>query len=114
MNNDKVSTISIIIASFVVVIAVFVGVLTGWYFYSKTNVKPQENPPVGEIKLSPQLSQQQISDLIKAMSVSATATPALSKTQLDKLSKSMSASKDAKPVLSADEQKKLVESMSAR
>ena len=110
MNKDKVSTVGIIIS----IIVVFVGVLTGWYFYSKREVpKPSPSFQTPTI-ISPVLTKNQIDNLIKSMSASATATPALSKTQLEKLSKSMNAPKDAEPVLNSDEQRKLIEAMSAK
>ncbi len=110
MENNKVSTISIIIS----IIVVFAGILVGWYFYSKREaVKPQPSSQA-PTTLSPVLTKNQIDNLIKAMSASPTATSTLSKIQLEKLSKSMNASKTAKPVLSSDEQKTLIEAMSAK
>jgi len=112
MENNKISTASIIGA----IIVVFTGVLTGWYFYSKRQVPAFQLQPSFQTPttLPAVLTKNQIDNLIKAMSASPTATPVLSKTQLEKLSKSMSASKDAKPVLDSDEQKKLIESMSVK
>jgi len=110
MENNKVSTVSIIIS----IIVVFAGILVGWYFYSKRETPKNQPSSQAPTTLSPILTKNQIDNLIKAMSASPTATSTLSKTQLEKLSKSMSASKTAEPVLNSDEQRKLVESMSAR
>jgi len=110
MENNKVSTVSIIIF----IIVIFVGILTGWYFYSKREIsKPQSNSQT-PTTVPAVLTKNQIDNLIKAMSASPTATPTLSNSQLEKLSKSMSASKTAKPALTSDEQRRLVESMSAK
>ncbi|MCR4275760.1 MAG: hypothetical protein NUV83_03435 [Candidatus Wolfebacteria bacterium] len=112
MENNRVSTISVIIS----IIVVFSGILVGWYFYSKRQVPASQSQPSSQssttIPLT--LTKNSIDNLIKAMSASPTATSTLSKTQLDKLSKSMSAPKTAKPVLNSDEQKKLIEAMSAK
>ena len=110
MENNKVSTVSIIIS----IIVVFVGVLTSLYFYSKREIPKPQLGFQTSTTLPAVLTKNQIDNLIKAMSASPTATSSLSKTQLEKLSKSMSASKTAKPVLNSDEQRKLVESMSAK
>ena len=110
MENNKISTASIIIA----IIVVFAGILVGWYFYSKRETLKNQPSSQAPITLPAVLTKNQIDNLIKAMSASPIATSTLSKTQLDKLSKSMSASKTAQPVLNSDEQRKLVESMSAK
>ena len=93
-------------------IVLFIVVLGAIFFISRKDKEAPPEMPAGEKQLV--LTEEELDQLVEAMSAPPDAKPTLSPKELGEAAESMTAPPDAKPSMTEDELEKLLQSMTAQ